>query len=309
MKKKNVGMVTTDELLSGHSTWKIGGPADIFVIPHSVQGIADTLRIASELSLPVVVIGGGSNLLFGDAGVRGIVLKIDAPLGTLEIHGNEIRAGAGVWIPCLARAAGKAGLTGLEHIVGIPGSLGGLVFMNGGSQRKSIGDNVREIRVMDRKGNQQIFSQQDCHFAHRKSVFQEKDFIILDARLECQHGNPTEIRKEMLNILRSRSIKFPRKLPNCGSVFVSDPAMYESFGPPGKIIEDCGLKGMAVGDAEVSQQHANFIVNRGKATSRDVIALIDLVRSKVHKRTKYWLRCEVRYVSSDGIIKPLHKFL
>ncbi len=306
---KNVGTVLTDELLAKHSTWKIGGQADIFVIPAGSQGVNYTLQVAREQSLPVVIIGGGSNLLFDDSGVRGIVIKIDAGLSYIEIDDNRIKAGAGVWVPCLARTAGKAGLSGLEHIIGIPGSLGGLLFMNGGSQRKNIGECVSIVRVMDRKGKQYEFSRQECEFAYRKSVFQEKDFIILEAELECPSGEPAAIRREMLSILQSRSNKFPRKLPNCGSVFVSDPAMYKSFGPPGKVIEDCMLKGAAVGDAEVSRQHANFIVNMGKATSSDVMELIDMVRRKVHQQTSCWFRCEVRYVSTAGEIKPLHRFL
>ena len=309
LKENNVGTVLTGELLAKHSTWNIGGLADVFVIPSDPQGISNAVQVAGDLSLPVVIIGGGSNLLFDDSGVRGIVIKIDAGLSHIEIENKRIRAGAGVWVPCLARAAGKAGLTGLEHIVGIPGTFGGLLFMNGGSQRKNIGECVREVRVMDRRGNQQTFSRQDCHFAYRKSVFQGKDFIILEAKLECQHADRTEIRREMLTILKSRSKKFPRKLPNCGSVFVSDPAIYESFGPPGKIIEDCMLKGAAIGDAEVSRQHANFIVNTGMATSAQVMKLIDMVRQKVHERKSCWLQCEVRYVSPAGEIKPVHNFL
>lgn len=309
LKENSVGTVLTGALLAKHSTWKIGGPADIFVISAEPQGISYTLQIAREQSLPVVIIGGGSNLLFDDTGVRGIVIKIDAGLSHIEIKDNHIRAGAGVWVPCLARAAGKAGLTGLEHIIGIPGTLGGLLFMNGGSQRKSIGESVREVLVMDRKGKQQKFSRQECHFSYRKSVFQQMDFIVLGAELECQPGDSVQIRREMLAILRSRSKKFPRKLPNCGSVFVSDPAMYDTFGPPGKIIEDCMVKGAAVGDAEVSRQHANFIVNRGRATSAQVMGLIDMVRRKVYERRNFWLRCEVRYVSPAGEIKPLHNFL
>jgi UDP-N-acetylmuramate dehydrogenase len=309
LKEKSVGTVLTEELLSTHSTWKIGGPADIFVLPAQPQGLSDTLQMAREYALPVVIIGGGSNLLFDDEGVRGIVIKIDVGLSHIEIDDNRIRVGAGVWVPCLARAAGKAGLTGLEHIIGIPGTFGGLLFMNGGSQRKSISECVQKVRVIDRRGRQQEFSKQECHFTYRKSVFQQTDFIILGADIECQPGDSGLIRQEMLAILRSRSEKFPRKLPNCGSVFVSDPAMYDSFGPPGKIIEDCNFKGAAVGDAEVSRHHANFIVNTGRATSAQVMELIGRIRWKVYERTNCWLRCEVRYVPPGGEVKQLHTFL
>lgn len=309
LKEKEVGTTLTNEQLSNHSTWKIGGPADILVMPATPRGLSDTLRVAGEFALPVIIIGGGSNLLFDDTGVRGMVIKIDAGFSSIRIDNNNIRAGAGAWVPCLARAAGKAGLTGLEHVIGIPGTLGGLLFMNGGSQRRSISECVRKVLVMDREGTQQEFSMQECRFGYRTSVFQYSDCIILGAELECPSGNPGLIRREMLAILRSRSKKFPRKSPNCGSVFVSDPAMYDLLGPPGKIIEACNLKGATVGDAMVSPLHANFIVNTGRATSAQVVKLIDTVRRKVHARTKYWLRCEVRYVSSDGVIKPLHQFL
>lgn len=307
LRENKVGSVLTNELLANHSTWKIGGPADIVVVPVNSQGISDTMRIANELSLPVVIIGSGSNLLFDDAGVRGIVIKIDAGLSHFEIKGNNLKAGAGVWVPCLARSAGKAGLTGLEHIVGIPGTFGGLLFMNGGSQRKSISELVKTVLVMDRNGEQHKLSLRECKFAYRKSIFQENNLIILEAELTCLSGEPATIRREMLTILKSRSKKFPRKLPNCGSVFVSDPAMYESFGSPGKVIEDCNLKGSAVGDALVSPLHANFIVNTDKATSKQIIMLINNIRQKVYARTKSWLRCEVQYVYSEGLIIPLHE--
>ena len=309
LKKCRVGLVLAGELLDKHSTWKIGGPADVFVFPNSPLWLSHTMRVASEFSVPVVVIGGGSNLLFDDTGVRGIVIKIDTDFAGIAIFGNRIRAGAGAWVPCLARKAGRAGLSGLEHIVGIPGTFGGLLFMNGGSQRKNIGECVRFVRVMNRQGQQFKLSHQECEFACRKSVFQKSDLVILEAELDCTSGDRSKIRREMLSILRSRNRKFPRKLPNCGSVFVSDPAIYASLGPPGKIIEDCGLKGLSVGGAEVSRQHANFIVNTGRATSEDVRMLVEKVRRKVQRQTGCWLRCEVRYVSPAGVVKPLHRFL
>lgn len=307
--KKNIGQLFFDESLAKHSTWKIGGPADIFIIPSSRQGLQDTIQFANDHSLPIVIIGGASNLLFDDAGVRGIVIKIDAAFAHIEIEANRIVAGAGTWVPCLARAVGKAGLTGLEHIIGIPGTFGGLIFMNGGSQRKNIGGCVREVLAIDRKGELRKFSHQECQFAYRNSVFQEMDLIILEAELECPSGEPVSIRREMISILESRRNKFPRKLPNCGSVFASNPAMHQSFGPPGKIIEDCQLKGTSIGDAQVSRQHANFIINIGRATSSQVLRLVEVVRQQVHERTNFWLGTEVRYVSHTGEIKPLHQFL
>lgn len=309
LRDNNVGTVLIGEMLAKHSSWRIGGEADIFVTPSGSKALRYILQVAVEQSLPVVILGGGSNLLFDDSGVRGIVVKIDTGFSHIEIEGKSIRAGAGVWVPCLARAAGKSGLTGLEHIVGIPGTFGGLLLMNGGSQRNSIGDTVTQVRVMDRYGTEHVLSRKDCKFAYRKSLFQESEFIILSADLECQFADPQLLRLDMLNILRNRNKKFPRKTPNCGSVFVSNPAFYDSFGPPGKIIEECKLKGLAIGAASVSTQHANFIVNVGGATSAQIMKLIDEIRRKVYERTSCWLECEVRYVTPTGSIKPLHYFL
>ena len=307
--KYNITKVYPGELLAKHSSWKIGGSADIFVLISCAEDISTVLWIADQYELPVLILGGGSNLLFDDAGFRGIVAKIGNTFQQIVVSGNRIIAGAGVWVPCLARTAAIAGLTGLEHICGIPGSFGGLLFMNGGSQRKSIGDNVVSLRVMDRTGRSHTMSRLDCNFGYRKSIFQEKDFVVLEAVLECTPGDPVKIRREMLGILKSRNLKFPRKQPNCGSVFVSDPRMYKDFGPPGKIIEECNLKSVSIGDAQVSPYHANFIINRGRAQSSDVFALIDKVRRTVYDKTQYWLHCEVRYVRPDGLVAPVHHFL
>ena len=307
--ENGVANVHQGELLAKQSSWFIGGAADIFVVASCAKDVTIAMCIADRLQLPLLILGGGSNLLFDDAGFRGIVVKVDNAFKHIVLEGNRILAGAGVWVPCLARASAKNGLTGLEHISGVPGSFGGLLYMNGGSQRKSISDNVISVRIIDGGGTYHTLSRKQCQFSYRKSIFQEKNCFILEAELECTKKNPLEIRRENLSILRSRNKKFPRKQPNCGSVFVSDPAMYEDFGPPGKIIEECMLKSASIGGAQVSPLHANFIINKGGAQSSDVLALIDKVRRMVYDRTKYWLRCEVRYVRPDGVVKPVHHFL
>ena len=199
-----------------------------------------------------------------------------------------------------------SGLKGLEHTIGIPGTIGGLVLMNGGSQRKGIGENVVRVRVVDREGNQKELSREDCAFSYRHSALQGTGAVVVQVELECETGDPRQIRRLMLEDLRERRRKFPRKEPNCGSVFLSTSEMHASVGPPGKVVEDAGLKGSRIGDAEVSHQHANFIVNRGKASSRDVLALIDHIRKVVFAQIGFELCCEVRYVSPDGKIMPAH---
>lgn len=306
LEKAKAGAFHRNEPLRRYSSWHIGGPADILIEPRDEAGLKKIIRITTDYGLPVVIIGCGTNLLFDDAGVRGVVVKIGERMSGISISGTHIRAGAGAWMPRLAQAAGRAGLTGLEHTIGIPGTVGGLVVMNGGSLHKSIGENVRRLTVMDREGRSYRFSHQDCHFAYRSSLMRKEGLIVTEVELECKRGEKSVIRREMLEILRERNRKFPRKTPNCGSVFLSGPELYERFGPPGKIIEETGLKGLSVGDAQVSGKHANFIINRGRATSDEVLELIRQVREAVYRRIGVRLECEVRYVSPDGSIIPAH---
>lgn len=293
-----------DAPLARHSSWQIGGPADLLTEPCTAEQVATVVRFAGQHGLPLVVIGQGTNLLFDDAGLRGVVLKIGNNLARLEINGRRILAEGGVWIPRLARRAMQAGLAGLEHTIGIPGTLGGLIVMNGGSHRQGIGDHVRQVRVVDRSGRQETLSRDACRFAYRNSALQDSGSVVVRVELECPAGDPRQIRRDMLADLRERRGKFPRKLPNCGSVFLSTTEMHATVGPPGRIIEAAGLKGRRRGGAEVSSQHANFIVNHGGARSADVLALIDDVRQTVRARIGFDLCCEVRYVSPQGQIMP-----
>lgn len=301
------GCCVFDAPLAMHTSWQIGGSADLLIEAESADQVAGVVRFANSHRIPLVVIGQGTNLLFDDAGLRGIVLKLGQRFSAIDITGNRITADAGVWVPGLARRAMLAGLCGLEHIIGIPGTLGGLVLMNGGSQRKGIGENVRRVWVVDQEGTQVELSRKDCAFAYRQSALQGTGAVVVRVELECDRQSPQHIRKVMLEDLRERRRKFPRKQPNCGSVFLSTSEMHATVGPPGKVIEEAGLKGTRVGDAEVSSQHANFIVNRGGATSKDVLSLIDHIRQVVKMRIGFELCCEVRYVSPAGAIMPAHQ--
>lgn len=288
------------EPLSKHSTWSIGGPADVLVEPDSLEQCSKILSFTEEHRIPRIIIGKGSNLLFDDEGFRGVVMKIGRELSHFSIDRATVRAEAGIAICKLARAAGLAGLTGLEHTIGIPGTLGGLIAMNGGSRRECIGDVISLVKAIDYSGRIHEISREECSFSYRSSMFQDAELVILEAEMHLERGDPSAIRADMLSILRGRRAKFPMNLPNCGSVFVSDAELYSRFGPPGMIIEQAGLKGLRVGDAEVSRRHANFIVNTGNARASDVIELIGQVRSAVHDKTGIWMECEVRYVTATG---------
>ena len=303
---KEIGGVAFAEPLSCHNSWKIGGLADLFVEPDNSSQIAEVLRFTHKNEIPLVVIGQGTNLLFDDAGVRGVVLKIGERMADLQISGNSIVAAGGVWVPQLARQSMRAGLAGLEHCIGIPGTVGGLVMMNGGSQRKGIGENVVKVTIVERTGQLQQLTQVECDFSYRGSALQGTGCVVVSVKLNCPTGDIKKIRREMAADLRTRREKFPRKQPNCGSVFLSTTEMHTTVGPPGKIIEDAGLKGLRVGQAEISQQHANFIVNLGGASSTDVLVLIARIRQIVQDEIGFDLCCEVRYVSPHGEIFPAH---
>lgn len=299
------GELRLDEPLARHCSWRIGGPADILVEPGSPGQVAAVIRHARTRAIPFLVIGQGTNLLFDDAGLRGVVVKIGPRLSRLEIDGERIYAEAGVWVPHLARTAARAGLSGLEHTIGIPGTLGGLVAMNGGSQRRGIGDNVVQVTIVDREGERAVLNREECRFGYRSSRLQEIGAVVVAVELACTPGAPGRMRQEMLADLRERRRKFPRKgEPNCGSVFLSTAQMHATVGPPGRIIEAAGLKGYCLGGAEISPRHANFIVNRHAATCRDVLALIAHVRRTVREKIGFDLRCEVRHVSAAGEIRP-----
>lgn len=307
--RADVGTVLRNEMLRDHGRWRIGGPADLLVEPHRVTHILTVLELTRAAGVPLVVIGDGCNLLFGDEGVRGVVMKIGRRLSRMSIQGSRVSAEAGIWVPGFARRVGAAGLTGIEHIIGIPGSLGGLIVMNGGSQRRSIGEVVENVDIIERDGTRRRVPGNQCGFRRRTSVFQSSGAIVVGVELVFERGDPGVMRGAMLEILRSRRLKFPLKLPNCGSVFLSGGEMYERFGPPGAIIERAGLKGLRVGDAQVSHKHANYIVNLGKARASEVLELIRRVRQAAYDRTQVWMDCEVRYVSTDGDIRPAHEVL
>ncbi|MBE0472181.1 MAG: UDP-N-acetylmuramate dehydrogenase [Methyloprofundus sp.] len=279
--------------LKQHCTLKIGGLADYFVEPETEEQVTEALAFAKEKALSYFVIGHGSNLLFADEGYRGLIIKLADKFAQIEINKNLITVQAGAWMPYVARKAQQAGLAGLEHTVGIPGNIGGIITMNAGSQRKSIATHLKNICVMTEEGEKLMLTPDQCDFGYRQSIFQNKPWIILYAEVECELGDKNQIRSEMREILKERRLKFPRKQPNCGSVFKSNPAMYQQYGPPGKIIEDLGLKGYCIGDVCIAPQHANFFVNTGKAYSKDFSALVTIVRQKVIEEIGLDLESEV----------------
>ena len=304
--EQGAGSVRLGASLSRYASWKIGGPADVLIEPSGPEGLSRILQHTHTRRIPYVVIGDGSNVLFSDDGFRGVVIRIGRAMSKVVIDDGTIHAGAGIAVPRLARLAAGAGLGGLEHTSGIPGTLGGLVAMNGGSLRHTIGQVVEAVHCLDETGSPMELGQADCGFSYRHSIFLTKPWIVTDVVLKLQRGDRNEIVGHMRDILRERRQKYPRHVPNCGSVFKSDTDLHEKCGPPGHIVEQAGLKGLAIGGAQVSTQHANFIINTGSATAADVLQLIQTIRRRVHEATGAQLECEVRYISPNGAISPAH---
>lgn len=290
--------------LSAISQWRIGGRADIILRPSSSEEISALMRWFTERGIRPVVIGLTSNLLFDDAGLRVPCIQIGERMAKVDFSGQQMNVQAGIWIPSLARKFVQEGLSGAEHICGIPGTLGGLICMNGGSQRKGISSNIISVESIDTFGQIRTRVAGECGFGYRQSVFQSNGEIITRAIMQFSSRPKTEIRTEMLAILADRRRKFPRKQPNCGSVFKSNPSMYANIGPPGGVIEQLGFTGKRIGGAMVSVQHGNFIVNMGGATSRDVLILIANIAKVVAESTGYRMETEVRFVRADGMISP-----
>jgi len=312
--------ILTNVKLAAISRWKIGGVADCIVCPRTTTALQQTLVLARAMDVPVAVIGLTTNLLFAQHGIRALIIHLGSDFAGLSIAdhssikrttdsaiGNTVWAQAGVWVPRFARRIAQAGLTGVEHLAGIPGTLGGLICMNGGTQRRGIGEHVVSVKALDLDGTLHTYDREQCGFAYRSSIFQHNRQIITEAEFFYPPAlDKTATQRQMKRILEDRRRKFPQKLPNCGSVFVSNPALYDSLGPPGAAIEKCGLKGAVRGGAAISPLHANFIVNTGGATAHDVLYLIDLVRSTVQKQTGHDMQAEAKYVDALGNITSAH---
>lgn len=300
------GIVDIDVPMSKNSQWKVGGEVAALVRPRNKLEISKLRRWVQQRSLPSLVIGSTSNLLFCDKSIDVITIQLGASFSRVEVIDDRIIAEAGVWVPGLARNAMQASLAGIEHTCGIPGTLGGLVVMNGGSQRKSIGSNVEYVQTVDINGVLKRYNPGECQFSYRSSIFQNLNEVVIEVGLRLKKTQDRRaIHGEMLQILKSRSKKFPRKFPNVGSIFQSGPTIYEKHGPPGKIIEECGLKGLEIGGAKISDNHANFIINQKSAKAMDILALISIVQSAVIERIDEKLKIEPLYVDENGVCREI----
>jgi len=295
--------------LSDISHWRIGGRAELVLRPTSTAEVAALRRWFYKRGMAHLVIGKTTNVLFSDEGLHVPCIQIGEVMSRLSIEHGEVYADAGVWVPGLSRTLMLNGLTGGEHLCGIPGTLGGLICMNGGSNSRSIGGNVISVESVDSRGSIVDRDAEECGFGYRSSIYQTNDEIVTSVRMRFLPGVCSAIRVEMLKDLANRRRKFPLKEPSCGSVFKSSPGIYADFGPPGAVIEKLGFKGMRVGGAMVSPKHANFIVNTGRAKAADVLEIMKSIRDAVYVQTGYLLEAEARYVTPGGKVLPASSVL
>ncbi len=283
------------EPMCRHTSFRIGGPVRLMALPRSGEEAQAAVRAAAALGLSPFFLGNGSNLLVADQGYEGFVIKT-AGLDQVRAAGGKLTAGSGVPLARLAAAALDQGLTGLEFAHGIPGSLGGAVVMNAGAYGGEMAQVLTGVVCLDGAGEEETLPAGACALSYRHSRFSDQpERLILGAELELQPGDREEIRARMDDLARRRREKQPLELPSAGSTFKRPEGRFAAA-----LIEQCGLKGVGVGGAQVSEKHAGFLVNRGQATADDVRRLIDLVRETVLRETGVALEPEVRFLGFDG---------
>jgi len=289
LKMKLKGGVAFQEPMAHHTSWHIGGPAEIFAEPAGMEDLFLLLDFAANNEMPLTIIGGGTNLLVKDAGIKGIVVKIGSGFTDIETNGVTITAGGGARVSRLAAAARDAGIGGFEFIYGIPGTVGGALFMNAGAYGFSAGDILIEADCVDLKGNLICLDRDSIEWGYRKSGLQDRGLIVVKSVFRGYRREKKLIEADMNNYLGRRKASQPLEYPNAGSIFKNPPGNYA-----GRLIEESGCRGMRVGDAQVSDKHANFIVNRGKARADEVLKLISMVSDKVFSRSGIRLEAEIR---------------
>ena len=281
--------VLVDERMDRHTTFRIGGPADFFVIPETIEQLAQTVRICREQKVPFYILGNGSNLLVGDKGYRGVIIQVYKNLNAVHTDGQVISAQAGAMLSVIAKQALAHGLAGFEFTSGIPGTLGGAVVMNAGAYGGEMKDIIRKVTVLTPEGKIQTIPGDQMEFGYRTSIVEKKSLIVLSAVIELENGNSEEIRSRMEELKRKRTSRQPLELPSAGSTFKRPQGYFA-----GKLIMDAGLQGFTVGGAQVSEKHCGFVVNRGGASAADVRELMRQVTEKVQERFGVTLEPEVK---------------
>jgi len=291
LKRSVHGLLREREPMAGHTTYRIGGPADLYVEPAGREDLRTVLRFLDEFQVSGFFLGGGSNLLVSDQGIRGVVIRLNRCCRESGRDGTRLDVGAGNSLEAFLDRAEREGLGGAEFLADIPGTVGGALRMNAGAWGGEIGQRVEEIEVLDPGGGTRRLDRSQLSFHYRETRGLGRS-VILGVRLALDRMEPGSIRQERSRLKALRRERLPLELPSCGSVFKRT----DGSAPPGRLIEEAGCKGLRAGDAEVSRKHANFILNLGAATAQDVRSLILEVRRRVFNRCGIALALEVELV-------------
>ena len=281
--------VKTQIKLKNYTSFKVGGPADIFLIPHNITALQNTVKILDN-KIPYFVLGKGSNIIISDSGYRGAIISTEK-IDHLQNEGQKITAGAGITLSRLAGEALENGLSGLEFAAGIPGTLGGALYMNAGAYGTDIKEVVSQVSLINNHGELIDYSKNELQLSYRSSILQYKNMIAVEVTMVLDKKNKEKIKQKMKELNKKRRKKQPLEYPSAGSAFKRPPGNYA-----GKLIEEAGLKGTRIGDAMVSKKHAGFIINCGQATARDIKELMELVQKKVFQKSGIRLEPEPRFI-------------
>lgn len=278
--------------MAEHSSFKAGGSADLMVMPQSINQLKEVLQILSGGDYPYMILGNGSNILVKDGGYRGIMVKMGSAFDSVQIDGNRVICGAGTLLSVAAKAAANAGLTGLEFASGIPGSIGGAVFMNAGAYDGEIKLVLEKARIISKDGTQDRYMTADeLDMGYRHTALHESGDIAVEAVFKLEEGNVEEIKAKIADLTARRNSKQPVQFPSAGSFF-KRPTGYFA----GKLVQDAGLKGLTVGGAQVSELHSGFVINIGGATATDILQLMEIVQQTVMDKFGVMLEPEVRII-------------
>ena len=291
--------VKRDAPMARYTTLHLGGPADLLAMPETPQQVQLLLKSAHELDVPVVIIGNGSNLLVKDGGVRGLVIRLCRCMQNIEVQGNTIRAQAGAMMSTLSNAAAEAGLAGLTFASGIPGTVGGGVYMNAGAYGGEMAQVVSLVEGFDMTGEAFRYTGEEMDFAHRHTRLMEEDKLITHVTFRLQPGKKEDLLAEMADFNARRADKQPLTKFSAGSTFKRPPNGFASA-----MVDQCGLKGFSIGGAQVSEKHAGFCINNG-GTAADFLALMAHVQQVVHDKFDTWLEPEVRILGEDAPAKDI----
>lgn len=290
-KDKDLGQLLYDVPMKNHTSFKIGGPVDLMIIPQNEGQLIDAISLCREHDLDFFIMGNGSNLLVGDGGIRGVVIKISEGLNKIDFQGTKIVCQAGALLTAVSRRAAEQSLTGMEFANGIPGTIGGGVTMNAGAYGGEMKDIIKKVRVLDKDNNILEYTNEEMNFRYRGSRVMDEGLIILSVEIGLEEGNYEKIKETMRDLTHRRTSKQPLELPSGGSTFKRPVGHYA-----GKLIEDSGLKGLIKGGAQVSDKHCGFVVNIDNATCKDVLDLISIIQKTVRDKFNVELEPEIRII-------------